>query len=175
MVVSVDEGEVFCYGADREQMESARQEIETVAAKHDWKLDFELRHWHPTAEQWEDPDAPLPTTDAEQAAERGEMIAAEREESAEQGYPEYEVRIKCHDRHTAGQLSDKLRDEGIPVVHRWKYVLVGALDEDSGKQLAERLRTEAPGGCEITVEENLRAVYDEGPFRPFAYLGGLGG
>ncbi len=37
-------------------------------------------------------------------------------------------------RHTAGELADRLREEGIPIVHRWSYVLVGALDEDSGRR-----------------------------------------
>jgi hypothetical protein len=175
VVVSVDEGEVFCYGGDRAQLDSARAEIEKLAGQHGWQLEFELRHWHPTAEQWEDPDEPLPTTDAEQAREHQKLIASEREESTERGYPEFEVRIKCSSRRQAGQLADQLRAEGIPVVHRWTYVLVGALDEDSGNALAERLRSEAPAGSEISLEGNRRAAYDEGPFRPFAWLGGLGG
>jgi hypothetical protein len=175
VVVSVDEGEVFCYGGDRTQLESARQEVEKLAAQHGWPLEFELRHWHPTAEQWENPDEPLPSTDAERAHEHQELIASERDQSSDRGYPEFEVRVKCSSRHEAGQLADRLRAEGIPVVHRWTYVLVGALDEDGGNALAERLRGEAPAGSEVTVEGNRRAAYDEGPFRPFAWLGGLGG
>jgi hypothetical protein len=27
----------------------------------------------------------------------------------------------------------------------------------------------------VTVEGNLRAVYEEGPWRPFSILGGMGG
>ncbi|HEY3727297.1 MAG TPA: hypothetical protein VGL51_09000 [Solirubrobacteraceae bacterium] len=175
VVVSVDGAEVFCYGAAREQLDSARQVIEKLAAEHDWELEFELRHWHPSAEQWEDPDTPLPATDADLAREHQERVAQEREESAERGYPEYEVRVQCDSRKAAGELAEKLRGEGIPVVHHWSYVLVGALDEDTGKALAERLRAEAPPGSEVKIEGNLRAVYNERPFRPFAFLGGLGG
>lgn len=175
VVVSVDDGEVYCYGGDRDQLDSARSEIEKLAADHGWKLAFELRHWHPIAEQWEDPDAPLPTSEADQNREHAELMASERAESAQHGYPEFEVRIKCSNRHTAGQLADRLREEGIPVVHRWTYVLVGAQDEDSGRALAERLKAEVPPDSEVTVEGNRRATYDEGPFRPFAWLGGLGG
>lgn len=175
VVVSVDGAEVFCYAAEREQLERAQQVIEKVAAEHDFGLDFELRHWHPSAEQWEDPDTPLPESDADLAREQRERIAQERQDSAQQGYPEYEVRVQCPNRRAASELADRLREEGIPVVHHWSYVLVGALDEQTGQALAERLRAEAPGGSAVTVEENLRAVYDERPFRPFAYLGGLGG
>jgi hypothetical protein len=175
IVVSVDEGEVFCYGGDRAQLESARLQVDRLAAQHGWHLDYELRHWHPTAEQWEDPDEPLPSTDAAVAREHQELIVSERQQSLQRGYPEFEVRIKCANRHEAGELADRLRGEGIPVVHRWTYVLVGALDEDSGNALAERLRADAPPGSDITVEGNRRAALDEGPFHPFAWLGGLGG
>jgi hypothetical protein len=175
VVVSVDGAEVFCYGAVREQLDGARQVIEKLAAEHGWELEFELRHWHPSAEQWEDPDTPLPASDADLAREHRERIASEREESAERGYPEYEVRVECDSRKAAGELAEKLRGEGIPVVHHWSYVLVGALDEDTGKALAQRLAAEAPAGSKVKIEGNLRAVYNERPFRPFAFLGGLGG
>ena len=175
VVVSVDGAEVFCYAATREQLETARKMIEKLAADHGFGLDFELRHWHPSAEEWEDPDTPLPETDADLAREHRERIDQERQESAEQGYPEYEVRVQCPNRRLASELAERLRRESIPVVHHWSYVLVGAPDEQTGQALAERLRAEAPTGSAVTVEENLRAVYNERPFRPFAYLGGLGG
>jgi hypothetical protein len=60
-------------------------------------------------------------------------------------------------------------------VHRSHYLLVGATDEDSAQALAERLRGEAPEGCEVVVEMNRRSVYDHRPFNPFTLLGGLGG
>ncbi len=73
------------------------------------------------------------------------------------------------------ELAERLRDEGIPVVHRWSAVLVGATDEDSAEQLAERLRAEAPPGCSVTVEGNFRAIYEDRPWSPFWVLGGLAG
>ena len=72
-------------------------------------------------------------------------------------------------------MADRLRDEGMPVVQRWRAVLVGAADEDSAAQLAERLKGEAPAGSEVTAEGSLRAVYEERPWRPFAIFGGMGG
>ncbi len=72
-------------------------------------------------------------------------------------------------------MAVRLRNEGIPVVQRFRAVLVGATDEDSAEQLAARLRGEAPSGAQVTVEGNLRAVYEDGPWRPFSILGGMGG
>jgi hypothetical protein len=174
-IVTHDGAEVFCYTGTREQAEHAREAVRALAAEHGWHADFELMHWHPTAERWEDPDTPLPATDAQMAQEHRERIAQERSDSAAEGYPEFEVSVHCRSHRDATELAHKLEQEGIPNTHRWTTVLVGANDEDSAGQLADRLRAETPAGCEVTVEGNLRAVYDERPGRRFWFLGGLGG
>jgi hypothetical protein len=175
VVVSVDGPEVFCYTGTRDQAEAAEKLIGRLAQEHGWTVRAQLRHWHPTAERWEDPDAPLPTEGAGATEERADRIAEERAESAEQGYPEFEVRIRCDGRSQAGELSDRLSHEDIPNLHRWNYVLVGATDEDSARALAQRLTGEVPTQATITVERNPRAIYDELPRSPFSVLGGLGG
>ncbi|MGH2868470.1 MAG: hypothetical protein ACRDNK_13005 [Solirubrobacteraceae bacterium] len=175
VIVSADGGQVFGYTDTRERAERASAMIEALAAHHSWPAQVELRHWHPTAERWEEADLPLPDNDAARAAERRERIEQERVDSTAQGYPEFEVRVKCASHGDASALADRLRDEGIPVISRWRAVLVGALDEDSAALLAKRLEAEAPTGSEVTVEGNLRAVYEDGPWRPFSILGGMGG
>lgn len=174
VVVSVDGPEVFCYAGTRGQAESAEQVIRQLADQEGWKLELQLSHWHPTAEQWEEPDAPLPASEAESEHEREERVVQEREESAQQGYPEFEVRVQCSSRAQAGELSHRLEQEGIPNLHRWGYLLIGATDEDSAQALAERLRNEAPADGKVTVERNQRAIYDDLPRSPFAVFGGLG-
>jgi hypothetical protein len=175
VVVSVDDAEVFCYAGTRAQAEAAEQLIRQLIAQHGWQAELELTHWHPVAEQWEPADDPLPESEADAARERAERIAAERAESAQQGYPEFEVRIRCGSRAEAAELSDRLEHDGIPNVHRWSYVLVGATDEQSGQQLEQRLRAEVPPGVQITIELNRRAVWEDRPGNPFAVLGGLAG
>jgi hypothetical protein len=176
LIVSVEGPNVFCYAGDRAQAERAASAIRALAAEHGWDVELELKHWHPTSEEWEDPDKPLPATDAERAAEHAELVAKEREESAERGYAEYEVRVECPSHRDTVELAERLRDEGLPVVRRWKYLLVGARDEDSADALAERLRAEAPPGTTVTAETSLRAAYDDDPSRgSFAVFGGLGG
>jgi hypothetical protein len=69
----------------------------------------------------------------------------------------------------------RLRDEGRPSVHRSTYVLAGATDEDDAAALADRLRSESPAGCAVTVEGTAQAAYAERPTSPFAFLGGLAG
>jgi hypothetical protein len=175
IVVSSDGPEVFAYAGTREQAEATQRAVAQLVSEHGWSVRYELTHWHPTAERWEDADLPLPATDAARAQEFQERVAQERADTAQQGYPDFEVRVQCASRGKAGELAEQLRDEGIPVVHRWSAVLVGATDETSAGQLAERLRTEAPAGCEVTVEGNLRAIYEDRPSYRFAVFGGMSG
>ncbi len=179
VVVSHDGLEVFCYTDTREQAEATDRAIRALAAEHGWQLTCELHRWHPAAERWEDPDAPLPQTGAERAAERAEAMESERNESVAQGFPDFEVRVKCGSRHEAEQLAKRLRGEGIRCVQRWQFVVAAASDEDSANALAERIRAEAPAGSEVTAEASIAEAVREAPlatpFSPFAVFGGLGG
>src|SRR5690348_14657814 len=176
LIVSVDGPDVLCYAGERAQAELAADAIRAIAAERGWDVELRLKRWHPTAEEWEDPEVPLPTTDAERAAERAQRVAKEREESAERGYAEYEVRIQCSSHRETVELADRLQEEGLPLLRRWRYLLIGASDEDSANALAERLRAEAPAGSTVVAEVSQRAAWDDDPSRgSFAVFGGLGG
>jgi hypothetical protein len=175
VIVSRDGDRVFLYAGSREQAESAGKLVDRLAAENGWNVSVELTHWHPTAEEWEDPDLPLPDGDAARAAEHAALIATERRETEERGHPEYEVRIDLPSRHDAAHFEEQLRGEGLPAVRRGKYLLVGATDEDQAKTLAERIKGEAPADSSVKVEGTWQAVYGERPPNPFAIFGGLGG
>jgi hypothetical protein len=68
-----------------------------------------------------------------------------------------------------------MRQEGLPIARRWKYLVVGAADQDSAEALAARLRDEAPPGSTVTAEGSGSAAYSERPSNPFWFLGGLSG
>ena len=176
LIVSGDGPDVFCYAGERAQAELAADAIRTIAAERGWDVELRLKRWHPTAEEWEDPDVPLPTTDAERAAEHARRVAKEREDSAERGYAEYEVKIHCSSHRETVKLAERLREEGLPIVRRWRYLLVGANDEDAANALAERLRAEAPADSTVVAKVSQRAAWDDDPARgSFAVFGGLGG
>jgi hypothetical protein len=175
VIVTRDADELFCYAGTREQAETAEDLIRKLAGEQGWNPTYELRHWHPVAEQWEDPDVPLAEDDAARAAEHAQLIEQEREDVANQQYPDFEVRITCQSHHDAAQLSEQLRGEGVPNVHRANYVLVGATDEDSANALADRLRLEAPEGSEVRVEGSAAAAYATRGFKWYSLFGGLGG
>lgn len=175
VIVSRSDDRIFLYAGSKEQIESGRELLLALASKHGWAFDLELRRWHPIAEDWEDPGKPLPGTEGARAVEREALMRAEDEETEARGYPEFEVRVDLGSRHEAARLAEQLQGEGLPTVHRWRYLLVGASDEDVAKALAERIRNEAPAGSKVAVEGTWRAVYAERSPNPFAFLGGLAG
>jgi hypothetical protein len=175
VVVTRDEAKVFLYAGSREQAERARDLLLALAERHGWKVDVDFKHWHPVAEEWEDPDEPLPSGEGAQKAEHEALIAGERREAEERGRPEFEVRIDLPSHHDAVQLAKRLRGEGLLPVHRWRFVLLGAADEDSAEALAERIRGEVPPDARVSAEGTWQAAYAERPPNPFAVFGGLGG
>lgn len=175
VIVSRNDDRVFLYAGSREQAEAVRELVLSLAQRHGWKLEVDFKRWHPTAEEWEDPDLPLPHSAAAEKAEHEALIAAERRQVEESGHPEYEVRVDLPSLHDAAQFADTLRDEGLPVVHRWKFLLIGVTDEDTGKELVERIREQAPAGSRVSVEGTWAAAYAERSPNPFAIFGGLGG
>jgi hypothetical protein len=173
--VSHDEDDVFVYAATRQDAERATELARSVASQRGWKVEAELARWHSESEEWEPPDMPLPSTSDELAAEHAERIEHEREEFQQQGYPEFEVRVQCPSRAQAVELQEHLRAKGIPSLRRFRYVLVGAPDEDAAAALAQTISAEAPAGAVVRTEGTGRAANELRPANPFALFGGLGG
>jgi hypothetical protein len=175
VIVSREGARIYLYAGTREQAEAARETARKLADEHGWEMRMTFTRWHHEAEEWVDADEPLPATDAERAAEHGELVEEERAAVAAGATPQWEVRVDLPHHRDAHRFHDLLEAEGIPNVRRWKYLVVGAADEDTARELATRLQGEAPAGATVTVEGNARAVYEEQPPNPFAIFGGLGG
>jgi hypothetical protein len=175
VIVSTDGPEVFCYTGTREQAEAAQRAIRALAGDRGWELEFELARWHPQAEAWEAPDLPLPDTDEQLEAERAERRRREREESVRQGFPSFEVRVECASERDCEEFARRLQDEGIPLVRRSRFLVIGAADEDTAQELAARCHREAPAGSSVVAEGTMPAVMAGSPLNPFAVFGGLGG
>lgn len=175
VVVSYDNAEVFLYTGTQEQAERAQELVRSRARERGWKLETDLKHWHPVAEQWEEPDRPLPLTLDEREGEREELIEQERAEATQSGVFEWEVRVECRSHHDAVALADRLESEGIRVVRRWQFLVIGAPDEETANTLAERIRRESPPGSEVTAEGSAAMVSSVAPTSWFSIFGGLGG
>jgi hypothetical protein len=157
VIVTQEGSRVFAYAGARDQLEQARRLVNAEAAQFGWSVKMILRRWHPLAEEWRAPDEDLPQDAAAKQRERRKLMERERVETAKRGYPEFEVRVSLESWRAAVDLRDRLRMEGIPSVHRWHYLLIGAPDEDSASALADRLRQEVPEAT-IVVEGTWAAV-----------------
>ncbi|MBS1676090.1 MAG: hypothetical protein JST08_01775 [Actinobacteria bacterium] len=174
-VIVSHEGEtIFLYAGDRDQVDRAEVAVRKYLDEKGWEAKLELRHWHSAAEDWEDPDAAEPTTAAAAAAEHERLMQTEDEEAAERGgLAEFEVRVEFPSHREAKEFAAKLEGEGLEPVRRWRYMVVGAADEDAANELADRIRAEAPADSKVTAEGSLAAAWRERPPNPFFFLGGL--
>ncbi len=174
VIVSLDGRELFLYAGTREQAERAAAAVGSLGARAGIAAQTDLRRWHPVAEEWVDADAPLPETDAARAAEHAELIDEQHREQAELRYAEWEVRASTGSHRETVELADALRAEGIPSLRRWRFLLVGAADEDAARALAQRIRALAPEEARVEVEASYPTVEAEVGPNPFAVFGGLG-
>lgn len=144
VAASAGEGAFYLYAgtelAAREAERVAREVLEAdgVAAE------FTLHHWHPVEEEWERPDVAMPRTEADLAAEHQRLEEEETAQSLRAGHAQWQARADLPHHRTAVTLAAKLNGEGWPVVRRWKYLVVGANNEDQANQVAERIRSEVP-------------------------------
>ena len=173
VIVSRDGPRVFLY-ADTE--ERARTSARLLAARlgHPDVARFRLVRRHPLEQSWQDASVPLPRTRAEWEAEHERLQEREAAESRRSGGAEWEVRVELATHEETTDLADRLEAEGIPVVRRYTFLLVGAENEDGAHDLADRLREESPTGARIEVEPGGRMVWEVTPANPFAIFGGLG-
>jgi hypothetical protein len=144
VAVSADGNHMFLYAGTEDAAREADQIARDALAKRQLTAEFALDRWHPIEQEWEDAGAPMPETADERAAEHERLVADENAESAEAGQASWEVRAELHTRQQAFELAERLRADGYPVARRWKYVVVGARNEDDAKQLTQVVKGDAP-------------------------------
>lgn len=172
VAVSLNGADLFLYAATEREARLAEQLARAGIEGDRWPAHVELTRWHDEAEDWEPADSPLPRTAEEREAERARLMEREDEETAEAGHAEWEVRVELPSRSEARELSDRLNAEGVAHVRRWRYLLIGAADEDEANQWADRIRGESPTGAKVSVEGTFASVEEHNPFAAFLGVGG---
>jgi hypothetical protein len=178
-----DPGVVYLYTGTREAAREAERVVRGIVAEHGLDADYAIHRWHPEEERWEPEDVTLPTTEAEHEAEHERLEEDESEESDELGEALWEVRIELDSHRDAVAMADRIESEAddllagytISVVRHWKYLLIGADNEDQAREIAEQLRSQLPDGAELKVEPSGALVWQSVKVSPFAVLGGLSG
>lgn len=172
VVVSHDASQLFLYADTEDALREAELIVRPLLEEQGVAGTAKLTRWHPEEERWEDAAVPLPASEEEHRAERERRAAAEAAESEARGYPEWEVRVETPSAADARAFAETLTAEGLPLVRRSHYVLVGAPSEADAQALADRLRSTAPAGSSFAVEGNGQEAWRT--LHPFAIFGGLG-
>jgi hypothetical protein len=155
IVVSEDRGELYLYAGSENAAREAERLVRDVLAQHQMDADVTVSRWHPGEERWEEAGAPLPETAEQRNAEHERLIAEETKDSLACGYCLWECRVDLPTHHEAVELAAHLRAEGYQVTRRWKFLALGANNEDAVNDLAQAVQREAPADATIHTEEGV--------------------
>ena len=149
VAMSVDGPAVFLYAGTEDMAREADRVVREVLGRHQLSAEFRLDRWHPLEEDWEDASVPMPDTAEQRAAEHRRLIDAETQQSLAAGQAGWEVRVELPSHRQAVQLAERLQAEGRPVIRRWKYLVIGANNEDEANALAEAIGQEIPAKASV--------------------------
>ena len=163
IAVGSGDSQIFLYAgtelADAEAERTAREVLGGLGIA----AQFAVHRWHPIEEEWESPDVALPRTEAERHAEHERLEDAETAESVATGTAQWQARVELPSHREAVALAAKLDGTGRTVVRRWRFLVVGANNEDDARALAEQIRREAPPDATVSAEHSGVSL----PFIPF--------
>ena|SRR5579871_4075631 len=152
--VSRDGETIFVYSGSRADAEKAHAVVESeLRANNIEAKASKIEHWLEAEERWDD-EPPTETWE---------------EETLEEGYAPWEVRVECGSRQEARDLAARLETEGYRPLRHFHYLIVGTASHEDAEALATRLHGEVEVGGEVVLE-----AMTETPMR-FAFFGGRAG
>jgi hypothetical protein len=152
VALSADGPTVFLYAGTEDAAREADRVVREVLAREQLSAALTLDRWHPLEEEWEDAGVPMPDTAERRAAEHRHLIEAETQDSLAAGQAGWEVRVELRSHRQAVELAERLQAEGRPVIRRWRYLVLGANNEDDASALAEAIRQESPASASVHTE-----------------------
>jgi len=163
VTVSADGPTIFLYAGAEDAARQAERVVREVMAQHQLEAGYELHRWHPVEEEWEDASVALPQTAEQQQQEHRRLEDEETREALATGHAQWQVRVELASHRDAVQLARRLLSEGHPVTRRWRFLVIGANNEDDASDLARTVRQEAPANASVRTEPASVGL----PFIPF--------
>ncbi len=149
VAVGAGDSSIFLYAGSEAAAREAERVTRDLLADQNLTADLAVHRWHPAEEKWEDPSVPLPQTAAQRDAEHQQVVAGQTRESEETGLAQWEVRVDLPTHREATELAARLRAEGRNVIRRWRFLVIGAANEDEANELARQIGEEAPAGASV--------------------------
>lgn len=168
VIVTRDGSRLFLYTGSEAAAQEAERVARELAAADELEAKTRITRWHPDEEEWVDPSAPMPQSEAQRAAEHREHEAHEKHEAAATGHNEWELRVDLDSLSETSELSSQLSEKDIKHHRRWKHLLIPAATEEHAAELAGRVREVASGDPEIHVEPAPGSI----PHPAFVVIGG---
>lgn len=160
VAVSADGPRLFVYATTEDAARAADRVVREVLAEHQVvAAGFTLDRWHPDEQDWEDANVPMPGSDDERAAERQRLMDYETQQSVAAGQAGWHVRAELPSHRQAVELAQRLRAEGRPVIRRWKYLILGAANEDEANALAWAIAQQAPPDASVRTQASPLANF----------------
>jgi hypothetical protein len=155
VAVSVDGPDLFLYAATEDVARAAERVVREVLAQYQLvTAGVRLDRWHPDEQDWEDEAVRMPGSEEERAAERQRLMDDQTQQSAAAGQAGWLVRVNLPSRGQAIELAERLRAQGRPVARRWKYLILGAANEDEAEALAEAVTAQSPADTTVQTQAN---------------------
>ena len=168
VVVTRQGARMFLYARSVPEAEEAERVIRRLAAEDGVDAATSITRWDEERDEWvglEDEErraGARPAAPGREAEEKTVSPAGpgrEAEEPAGKGASEWEARIMMSSALKAFELERQLREEGLEVRRRWRFVLALAPSEEAATALASRLRAEVPDAEWIDVERAVDLVH----------------
>jgi hypothetical protein len=154
VIVTRDGSKVFLYTSTEDEANEAARVVRELVSADRLTAETRTTRWHPMEEAWEDASVPLPRTEAERAVELEQRDQREQREVEAGGEYDWRVDVRAPHRVHAAALEERLRELGLPVERRWRYLTIGALNEERAGELAAAIRDELPE-AEVHIEPHL--------------------
>ena len=105
VAVGAGDAQIFLYAGTETAARDAERIALDVLDQHGIAAESALHRWHPIEEQWENPDVPVPQTEAERQAEHQRLEDTETAESLATGKAQWHVRVELGSHHHAVMLA----------------------------------------------------------------------
>jgi len=161
VAVSADSSRIFLYADTGHAAREAERVVRDVLSEHQLPADLTLDRWDAVKQEWVDPGT-APDTGEVRQAEHQRLIDEETRQSLTHGQAGWEVRADLPSHREAVALAERLRAEGRPVIRRWKYLILGADNEDQARALAQAIEREASPAVSLRVQPGLFSHYGPG-------------
>ncbi|MGI9658961.1 MAG: hypothetical protein ACR2OD_08630 [Gaiellaceae bacterium] len=172
-IVTHGDAHIYAYVTSEAAAAATEALAREVLEESDVYAEFVLERWHPIEQRWEPLDMPLPRSDEELAAEHARQQEDEAAAARTLSHAEWEIVVECDSHARAVELANTLTLQGLSVIRRWSYLIVGTATEDEAHALSDELAAAHGPNTEISVRPSGGMLLEVLPSSPLLIFSGI--